>query len=376
MIKQLDLSEHYNKLNNEILDKIKQVFQTQQFVMGNFVKEFEDACSAYLGVKHAIGVASGSDALLLALLAIGVKQEDKVITTPFTFFSTASAISRLGASPLFVDIDPKTFNISVPAIEQALKTHKGIKVILPVHLYGRSADMEGIMKLADKYKVYVIEDTAQAFGARCVYKGQFKKAGTIGDIGCYSFYPTKNLGGAGDGGMIVTNNQKLAAIIRALRVHGSYKRYIHKRLGINSRIDAIQAAVLSIKLSYIEQWNYTRMELAKRYNELFIQAGLENKIKLPEVPEDLTHIFHQYTIRIKNRNKVRQLLKDADIGTEVYYPIPLHLQPVFRYLGYRRGSLKQAEHAAKEVLSLPMYPELTYIQQKYVVDAFKTILLS
>lgn len=235
--------------------------------------------------------------------------------------------------------------------------------------------MHGIMNLANKYGLYVVEDAAQAFGARCVYRGQYKRAGTIGDIGCFSFYPTKNLGGAGDGGMVVTNNKRLASMLMALRLHGSYKRYIHKYPGINSRLDAIQAVVLSVKLNHIEQWNHARMEIAKRYNELFTEAKLEEKIKLPDVPEDLTHIFHQYTIRISHRNRVREALKDAGIGTEVYYPIPLHLQPVFKYLGYKQGSLKQAERVAKEVLSLPMYPELTFEQQRYIVDAFKKILM-
>ncbi len=373
MIKQLDLSEQYKRLNSEILERVKQVFETQQFVMGNFVSEFENACADYLGIKHAISVASGSDALLIALLSIGIKKGDKVITTPFTFFSTASAITRLGGIPLFVDIEPATFNISVFAIEQALKKNRDVKAILPVHLYGRSADMEGIMRLAKKYDVYVIEDAAQAFGARSIYRNGYKKAGTIGDIGCFSFYPTKNLGGAGDGGMIVTDNAKLAALLRMLRAHGSPERYVHKYPGINSRLDALQAVVLSVKLNHIEQWNHNRMELAKRYNELFAEAELTENIKCPDVPDDLTHIFHQYTVRIKNRDSVRQSLKEDGIGTEVYYPIPLHLQPVFKYLGYKKGSLKQTELAAKEVLSLPLYPEITVEQQKQVVESFKKI---
>lgn len=376
MIKQLDLSGQYTMLNDEILLRIRRIFETQQFIMGNMVSEFEDACAAYLNVKHAIGVASGSDALLLSLLAIDIKPDDKVITTPFTFFSTVSAITRLGAIPLFVDIEPETFNISVAEIEKALKKHKNVKAILPVHLYGRSANMDGITKLAHKYNLYVIEDAAQAFGARSIHNKQYKKAGTIGDMGCFSFYPTKNLGGAGDGGMIVTNNSRLASLLKALRLHGSYKRYIHKYPGINSRLDAIQAAVLSVKLPYIEQWNHTRMELAKRYNELFTDAGLSETVILPEVPEDLTHIFHQYTIRLKNRNAVREQLKEKGIGTEIYYPVPLHLQPVFRYLGYKKGSFKEAELAAKQVLSLPIYPELTLEQQSYIVDSFKNILHS
>lgn len=371
MIKQLDLSKQYQSLNSEIIPRIKQVFETQQFVLGDFVAEFEKACEEYLDVKHAVAVASGSDALYLALLAIGLKKGDKVITTAFTFFATASAITRLGAIPLFVDIEPDTFNISVSGIERTLKKYKGIKAILPVHLYGKSADMEAITTLAKRYGVRVVEDAAQAFGARCIYKNAYRKAGTIGDMGCFSFYPTKNLGGAGDGGMVVTNNNKLAGMLRMLRVHGSPRRYVHKYPGINSRLDALQAVVLCVKLKYIEQWNHTRMELAKRYNELFIEAGLSDDIVLPDVPDNMTHVFHQYTIRVKNRDKLRDNLQREGVGTEIYYSIPLHMQPVFKYLGYKRGSFSQAELASKQVLSLPLYPELTYEQQRYVVNKIK-----
>ncbi len=374
MIKQLELSEQYQQLNPEILDRVRQVFETQHFVMGTAVGEFETACADYLGVKHAIAVASGSDALLLALMALGIKSGDKVVTSPFTFFATASAITRLGGIPVFVDIDPATFNLSVSALEHALKKHRPVRAILPVHLYGRSADMEGIMKLAGRYRVKVVEDAAQAFGARTRYRGAYRKAGTIGDIGCYSFYPTKNLGGAGDGGMVATDNDRLASLLRILRVHGSPKRYLHTHLGINSRLDALQAVVLSVKLGHIEHWNHVRMELAKRYNGLFTDAGLAGAVTCPDVPEDLTHIFHQYTVRVKNRDSVRQALQDNGIGTEVYYPLPLHLQPVFRYLGYRRGSFLQTEHAARQVLSLPLYPELTVDQQVQVVEGFGKVL--
>ena len=373
MIKQLDLSEQYSRLNPEILDRIRQVFETQHFVMGNHVAEFEAACADYLGAKHAIAVASGSDSLLLALMALGIRPGDKVITSSFTFFATASAITRLGGIPVFVDIDPLTFNMSVAALEQALKKHRSVRAVLPVHLYGRSADMEGIMKLARKYGVRVVEDAAQAFGARTRFRGTYRKAGTTGDMGCFSFYPTKNLGGAGDGGMIVTDNGRLAALLRTLRVHGSPKRYLHTHLGINSRLDALQAVVLSVKLGHIEQWNHTRMELAKRYNELFAGAGLSTAVTCPDVPEDMTHIFHQYTVRLKNRDSVRQSLQEAGIGSEVYYPLPLHLQPVFRYLGQGRGSLRETELAAKQVLSLPLYPEMTVDQQVQVVEAFGRI---
>ncbi len=368
MIKQLDLSEHYRGLNEEILRKVRQVFESQQFVLGGFVNEFEKSCEAYLDVRHAIAVASGSDALYLSLLAMGIKRGDRVITTPFTFFATASAITRLGAYPVFVDIEPDTLNISAHGIEQALRRYKGVKAILPVHLYGRSADMGAIAGLAKEYDVSVIEDAAQAFGTRCIIGRGYRKAGTIGDTGCFSFYPTKNLGGAGDAGMVVTNDDRTAGLLRTLRVHGSPERYLHTHPGINSRMDGLQAAVLSVKLSHIEQWNHTRMELARRYDEMFRGRGLDRSIVLPDVPDDATHIFHQYTIRVKNRDGLRNVLKQEGIGTEVYYPIPLHLQPVFKYLKYGKGRFKQAEFAAKQVLSLPMYPELTENQQKEVVD--------
>ncbi len=286
MIKQLDLSEQYRALHGEIMEGVGRVFGTQQFVMGGFVGDFEKSCAVYLDARHAIGVASGSDALLLALLAVGIKPGDRVITTPFTFFATASAIARLGGVPVFVDVEPDTFNISVPGIEQALKRYRNVRAILPVHLYGRSADMEGIMRLAKRYRVRVIEDAAQAFGARCGYRGTYRKAGTIGDIGCFSFYPTKNLGGAGDGGMVVTDDDKLASLLGMLRAHGSPERYKHTYMGVNSRLDALQAAVLSVKLNHIDNWNHTRMELAKRYNELFTEAGLADAVTLPGVLAD------------------------------------------------------------------------------------------
>ncbi len=374
MIKQLDLSKHYALLNDRIMQRLRQVFETQQFVLGNYVNEFENASGSYLGVKHAIGVASGSDAIYLALMAIGIGKGDSVITTPFTFFATASQIVRLNAVPVFVDIDPGTFNISIDAVEAALKRHKNVKAILPVHLYGRSADMQGIMKLAKKYRVRVIEDAAQAFGARVSYDNGYRKAGAIGDIGCFSFYPTKNLGGAGDGGMVVTNNDKSADLLKMLRVHGSAQRYVHKYFGINSRLDAIQAAVLSIKIEFIEQWNHARIEIAKHYNEKFISEGCGEAVGLPEISDDHTHVFHQYTIRIKDRDKVREELLKMGIGTEVYYPIPLHQQPAFKYLGYKKGSFKEAELAAKEVLSLPLYPELTEEDQLEVVRKIKSII--
>ncbi len=371
MIKQLDLSAHDSGLREEILHKVQQVFETQQFVLGCFVDEFERACEAYLDVRHAVAVASGSDALYLSLMAMGIKRGDRVITTPFTFFATVSAITRLGAFPVFVDIEPDTFNIAGKGIEQALKRHRGIKAILPVHLYGRSADMEAITGLAKEYGVRVVEDAAQAFGARCVLDHGFRKAGTVGDAGCFSFYPTKNLGAAGDAGMVVTNDDRIAGLLRMLRVHGSPERYLHTHPGINSRMDGLQAAVLSVKLGHIERWNHTRMELARRYTEMFRDRGLDRVITLPEVPEDATHIFHQYTIRVRDRDTLREALRKDGIGTEVYYPIPLHLQPVFRYLKYRKGSFRQAEVAAQQVLSLPLYPELSEDQQREIVDALQ-----
>jgi len=367
----IDLRPPHILLLEELEREIRSIFQTSQFVMGPRVRRLEEALAQYLGVKHAIGVASGSDALLLALMALGIKEGDEVITTPFTFFSTVSAIVRLGGKPVFVDIDPETFNLNVELIPKAI-TEK-TRAIMPVHLFGLPCDMERIMGISKEANLKVVEDSAQALGADCSIGNQKKKAGTIGDLGCFSFYPTKNLGGAGDGGLVVTDSDELAEKISLLRSHGSRDKYIHELLGINSRLDEIQAAVLLVKLPYLEQWNEERRRKAEYYESLFKEyEGEKWGIKLP--PLKRGHIFHQYVIRTPKRDELRKYLQRKGIGTEVYYPLPLHLQPSLKFLGYKKGDFPEAERASQEVLALPIYPELTPQAQRYVVEEIVSFL--
>jgi len=306
--------------------------------------------AAYCGAKYAVGVASGSDALYLALRALGVEEGDEVVTTPFTFFATAGAIWRIGVRPVFVDIDPCTYNIDPALIEEQI-TEK-TKVILPVHLYGQCADMEPIMEIARKYRLGVVEDAAQAIGAE--YQG--KKGGSIGDVGCLSFFPSKNLGGAGDGGMVTTNNAEVADTVRLLRQHGAHPKYFHSLVGVNSRLDALQAAVLLVKLKYLDQWNQARRQKASYYNE---RLGAIKGVVVPFVEPKCLHIYHQYVIRAPKRDALFEYLKEKGIGVALYYPLPLHLQKCFAYLGQKCGDLPQSERAAKEVIALPIFPELT-----------------
>lgn len=361
----IDLRVQYRDLYREIEAELREVFASAHFVMGPRVRALEEALCRYLGVRHAIGVASGSDALLLALMALGVGEGDEVITTPFTFFSTASAVVRLGARPVFVDIDPHTFNMDPARIPEALTPRT--RAILPVHLFGLCAPIGEILALARGRGIAVVEDAAQALGAEVVLDGRKWKAGSMGDLGCFSFYPTKNLGGAGDGGMVVTKDDALAEKVRLLRVHGAKDKYVHELLGINSRLDEIQAAVLLVKLPYLDRWNEERRRKAIYYGELLEAAGARSYgIRWPEVPEG--HIFHQYVIRAPRRDALRAYLAEAGVGTEVYYPLPLHLQPSLSFLGYGPGAFPEAERAAKEVLALPIYPELTPEAQEYVVE--------
>lgn len=364
MIPLLDLKAQYKTIEDEVKKAIDEICQSSQFILGPFVKKFEEEVAEYCGVNHAIGVASGTDALTLSLEAIGVNPGDEIITSPYTFFATAGVISRLKATPVFVDIDSKTYNINPDLIEERI-TGK-TKAIIPVHLYGQCAEMDKIMEIAQKYNLRVIEDAAQAIGAK--YKG--KDAGTIGDVGCFSFFPSKNLGGFGDGGMIVTNNEELAEKIRILRVHGSKSKYFHSMVGYNSRLDALQAAILSVKLRYLSSWTKKRQEHAELYNQLFENA----EVLTPFVEKYNYHIYNQYTIRVNNRDKLREHLKEKEIGTEIYYPLPLHLQECYRHLGYQEGDLPESEKAAKETLSLPVYPELRKEQQKEIVWHIKEYL--
>jgi len=359
----LDLKTQYKGIKGEIMKAIVSVCNEQSFILGPQVKQFEKDIEKYYGIAHAIGVASGSDALLLSLMAFGIGQGDEVLTSPYTFFATAGSIWRLGARPVFVDIDPVLFNISPEKLKR--KITRRTKGIMPVHLFGQVADMDPIMEIAKARGIPVIEDAAQSIGAE--YKG--KKAGTIGDMGCFSFYPSKNLGGFGDGGMIITDNDELDSKLRMLRVHGSSSKYRHEMTGCNSRLDSVQAAVLSVKLRYLEGWTKARIRNAERYKKLFQKKGLLKKIKIPSTLNGSRHVFNQFVIRVPRRDDLRGALINEGIGTEIYYPLPLHLQPCFSELGYKEGDLKESEQAAKECLALPIYPELTEEMQRTVVES-------
>jgi dTDP-4-amino-4,6-dideoxygalactose transaminase len=357
----LDLVAQHQTIRDEVMAEVTRVFDTQQFVMSADVTSFESEIAEYCQVKHAIGCASGSDALLMALMALGVGPGDEVITTAYTFFATASAITRLGARPVFLDIDRDDFNLNVALLEGAITPQT--KAILPVHLYGQCARMDAILSVAAKHNLPVVEDAAQAIGSE--FRG--RRAGSMGVVGCFSFFPSKNLGGAGDGGLMVTNDDELAAKLRMLRVHGMEPKYYHQVVGICSRLDGLQAAVLRVKLRHLETWTEARRANAERYGQLFKAAGLI-EIIAPKVHDDCRHIFHQYTVRCQRRDELKAHLQAAGIGVEIYYPVPLHQQQCFEFLGYKSGDLPVTEQAALECLSLPIYPELTADQQQYVVE--------
>ena len=365
----LDLKAQYATIKDEIKAAIDEVLESQYFILGPKVQQFEEEIAKYCNVQHAVGVASGSDALLLALMAIDVGYGDEVITTPYTFFATAGSISRLGAKPVFVDIDPKTYNINPELIEGKI-TDKA-KAIIPVHLYGQCAEMDPILEIGKKYNLCIIEDAAQAISAE--YKG--RKAGSMGDMGCLSFFPSKNLGGYGDGGMVITNNAELAEKIRVLRAHGAKPKYYHSLIGLNSRLDALQAAVLSVKLKYLDGWSKARHQNAENYNHLFSDTGVVTPYvephNYPEGAKRSFHIYNQYIIRVSKRDELQAFLKERNIGTAIYYPVSLHLQECYADLGYREGDFPESEKAAQETLALPIYSELTKEQQTAVVDAIK-----
>lgn len=348
LIKSFDLKEQYREIKEEIESKLKSVLSKGQFILGPEVSSLEQEIADYAGVKHAVGSASGTDALYLALLACNIKKGDEVITTPFSFIATAEVITYCQATPVFVDIDPKTFNIDPGKIEE--KITEKTKAIIPVHLYGYPADMDALLKIAEKHQLSVIEDAAQAFGAE--YKN--KKIGSIGDIGCFSFFPTKNLGGYGDGGMMVTDNPEIAEKLRMLRVHGSKEKYFHSFLGYNSRLDEIQAAILRVKLKRIEAWNELRRKKAYLYNELL--GGLD--IGLPCEEKAYKHVYHQYTVSLKERDECKDFLQKNNIATTIYYPIPITEQEIYKNMEYSEKNLPYSYQASREVLSLPMYPEL------------------
>jgi dTDP-4-amino-4,6-dideoxygalactose transaminase len=362
-VRLLDLEPQYQPLRAEILEAITRVCDSQRFILGPEVEALERELTAYLGAAETITVSSGTDALLAALMALRIGAGDEVITSTFSFFATAGCIARLGATPVFVDIDPVTFNLDPAAVRTAVTSRT--RAIMPVHLYGLCADMDPIMEIARSAEIAVIEDAAQAIGA--TYKS--RRAGTIGAIGCFSFFPTKNLGAFGDGGLVTTGDRRLAEEIRLLRNHGAEPKYFHKRIGGNFRLDALQAAVLRVKLPHLERWTTMRQRNAERYATLFESAGLTDRVQLPTVSADCRHVFNQYVIRVPNRDRVRQFLDERGIGTEIYYPVPFHLQECFAALGHRRGDFPHAEAAADSVLALPIYAELTAEQQASVVAA-------
>lgn len=356
------MSEQNRIHRDELMTAIEEVVASGMFILGKTVEEFEQELAGYCGVKHAIGVANGSDALYIALAALGIGEGDEVITTPFTFFATAGSIVRTGATPVFADIDPRTYNLD--PVEVKKKVTSRTKAIMPVHLFGQPCDMDPINDLARKHGLKVVEDAAQAIGA--TYKG--RKVGTLGDAACISFFPTKNLGAFGDAGAIVTDDDEVAEKCRMIRAHGSRKKYVHEMMGINSRLDALQAKILSVKLKYLDEWMDRRRVLAGKYSDLLSDA-CSGKVRVPYVAEGCHHVFHQYTISVDDRDALRAHLTKEGIGSTVYYPIPLHLQKVFAGLGYTEGEFPNSERACKTVLSLPMFPELSDEQVSTVAHA-------
>ncbi len=372
----LDLKEQYKTIKEEVLKTAEDVFESQYFILGPKVKALEEEISEYSSSAYAVGVSSGTDALLISLMAADIGYQDTVITTPYTFFATAGCIARTGARPIFVDIDPDTYNLSPDLLDSAIKSmsrteFSKLKAVIPVHLYGQSADMAPILQICEKYNLLLIEDAAQAIGAE--YNG--KRAGSMGDFGCFSFFPSKNLGAFGDGGMVTTNSEEFYSKLLKLRVHGSHPKYYHQLIGGNFRLDAFQAAVVSVKLKYLDQWTKARQENARNYRTLFEEAGITDVVQLP-IEKENRHIYNQFVIRVKEkRDELRKFLIDAGIGTEVYYPVPLHLQDCFSDLGYKNGDFPAAEHAALHTLALPIYPELSNDQIEYVVEKIKAFFL-
>ncbi len=359
MIPILDSKRQYAKIGKKIEKEVLEVLASGSYILGKHNKAFQTEFADFVGTKFSVGLNSGTDALHLALRALNIGRGDEVITTAFTFVATASAIGLAGATPVFVDINPDTFNINADLIEAAITPKT--KAIIPVHLYGQPAEMDKIMDIAKRHNLKVVEDCCQAIGAQ--YKG--KKVGSFGDFGCFSFYPTKNLGGMGDGGMITCNDESLYNRILALRNHGGAIRYYHDELGVNSRLDEIQAAILRVKLNYINEWNEARRKNAYRYNKMFEKY---TEIQTPKEIENSYCVYHQYTIRIKNRDEVHKLLAENGVGAMIYYPVPLHLQKLHKELGYKENDLPFTEKDTKLVLSLPMFPEITEEEQQYVVD--------
>jgi dTDP-4-amino-4,6-dideoxygalactose transaminase len=363
----IDLKPQHAALREELRAAFERVLDSQQFILGEDVRLLEAEVARYVGTKHAIGCASGSDALLLVMMAFDLAKGDEVITTPFTFFATGSAITRAGGFPRFVDIDPQTCNLDVSKVEAAITPRT--RAIMPVHLYGQCVDMTALLEVAAQHDLPVVEDAAQAIGAQ--YKGQ--TAGSMGLAGCFSFYPTKNLGAAGDAGIITTDDDELSDRLRRLRVHGGRTEYMHSEVGINSRLDTIQAALLRVKLPHLEKWSEARRQHSAFYSQLLREADLADLVAPLEVLPDARHIFHQYVVRVADgrRDELMEYLRGRGIGSKVYYPVPLHLQECFKGLGYRTGDFPEAERAAASTLALPLFPELNREQQHYVVDTIR-----
>ena len=359
----LDLKQQFAAIRHEITDAISRTLEAQQFILGPEVAEFEKEISALTRCRYAIACASGTDALILALHALGIGRGDEVITTPFTFVASAGSIAQVGATPVFVDIDPQTFNIDPAQIERAITPRT--RAVMPVHLFGLTAPMDAIKAIIGPRGLHVIEDAAQAIGAQ--HKNM--PAGSLGDLGCFSFFPSKNLGAAGDGGMITTNDGLLDERLKLLHLHGARHRYEYEILGMNSRLDALQAAILRVKLRHLNGWNEARRRNAARYRQLFEDFKLSGRITVPQEPANMTHVYNQFTIRVGQRDSLREKLRGRAVPSEIYYPIPLHEQKAFQYLGYKSGAFPEAERASREVLSLPIYPELTEQQQHRVVSA-------
>lgn len=362
----LDLKAQYEAIKDEVLTATRKLYETQRFILGPEVEKLEKRFAEYCRTKHGVGVSSGTDALLISLMAAGIGPGDEVITSPYTFFATAGSIVRVGATPVFVDIKEDTYNIDPQTITD--KITKQTKAIIPVHLYGQCCDMSPILELAHARNIAVIEDAAQAIGAE--YKDG-RRAGSMGDLACFSFFPSKNLGAFGDGGMVTTSSDTLYEKLNMLRVHGSHPKYYHSIVGGNFRLDELQAAILLVKLPYLDRWTEARQTNAMRYRELFRDEGLDGLVKLPAEKEG-RHVYNQFVIAVQSRrDELRKSLAEADIGTEVYYPVPLHLQQCFEYLGGKENNFPKAEAAAKKTLALPIYPELTDEQQAYVVQKIK-----
>ena len=370
----LDLKRQYRPLHRELLDAVGNVLETQQFILGEPVAAFERSAAEQLGVAHAMGCSSGTDALWLALAAAGIGPGDAVVTTPFSFFASVSAIVRAGAAPVLADIDPATFNLDPAAVETILHGPQAasLRAILPVHLFGQCGHWHAFARLGQEYGLKIIEDAAQAWGA----EWQGTKAGALGDAAAFSFYPTKNLSAAGDAGLVTTNSDALAERVKMLRQHGMRRRYYHDEIGWNARMDGLQGAILTVKLKYIENWNHARRTVARRYHALFAAAGLaeaglypHHGIILPQEVRRTRHVWHQYVIRTRRRDALRDFLTVRGIGSEIYYPVPLHLQEALKGLGYAAGSFPEAERAAREVLALPIFPELREDEQQTVVAA-------